>query len=53
MKRTATGTIAAVANANLTCGYLEVKVFNKLRDVLFYDIAELFLKNYLDSFYMT
>ena len=53
MKVTATGTIAAVANANLSCGHLEVKVFNKLPHVLFYDIVEFFLKNYIDLFHMT
>ena len=53
MKGTATSTIAVVANANLSCGHLEVKVFNKLPDVLFYDIVEFFLKNYIDLFHMT
>ena len=38
--------ILSVVYANLACGYLEVKLFNKSSEIFSYDIAELFLKNY-------
>ena len=49
-KNTVLGTHAAVANltyANLTWGYLEVKLFNKLSEIFSHDIVEFSLKNYL------
>ena len=48
INRKAMGTHAAVVYANLTCGYLEVKLFNKLPEMFSYDIVEFFLKNSLD-----
>ena len=39
-------THAVVVYANLTCGYLEVKLFNKLPEIFSYEIVEFFLKNY-------
>ena len=41
------GTRAVVVYAYLTCGYLEVKLFNKLPEIFSFDIVEFFLKNYV------
>ena len=46
IKGTALGTHAAVIYENLICGYLEITLFNKLREIFSYDIVEFFLKNY-------
>ena len=45
-KEIAIGTHTAVIYANLEFGYLEVKLFNKLPEIFFYDMVEFFLKNY-------
>ena len=52
IKGTDMGTYAAVVYANLTCGYLEFKSFNKLPEIFSYDMIKFFLKNFLDP-YMT
>ena len=46
IKGTAMDTHAAVVYANLTCGFLEVKLFNELPEIFSYYMVELFLKNY-------
>ena len=46
MKGTAMATHATVVYANLTCRYLEVKLFNKLLEIFSYEMVEFFLKNY-------
>ena len=48
INRKAMGTHATVVYANLTCRYLEVKLFNKLPEIFSYDMVEFFLKNSLD-----
>ena len=35
------GTHSVVVYANLTCGYLEVKLFNKLAEIFFYQSIDL------------
>ena len=39
-------THAAFVYTNLTCGYLEVKLFHKLSEIVSCDIVEFFVKNY-------
>lgn len=51
IKGTAVGTHTAVAYANLTCGYLEVMLFNKLPEIFSDDTKEFFLKNYFGFLY--
>ena len=46
IKGTAMDTHAAVVYANLTCEFLEVKLFNELPEIFSYYMVELFLKNY-------
>ena len=41
------GTRAVVVYAYLTCGYLEVKLFNKFPEIFSFDTVEFFLKNYV------
>ena len=44
IKGTDMGTHATVLCANLTCGYLEVKLFDKLLEIFSDEIVEFFLK---------
>ena len=46
IKGTAMDTHAAVVYANLTCEFLEVKLFNELPEIFSYYMVEFFLKNY-------
>lgn len=48
IKGTDMGTHATVLCANLTCGYLEVKLFDKLLEIFSDEIVDFFLKKTLD-----